>query len=677
MAGLQGKIFSGYQLAEQVNGGGIAEVYRAHPKNPGGREAIVKVIHPEFAQQKGFLPHFREIVKLSTRLANHPHILPLLASGEEGGYLYLVTPYVAAGTLKDWIARGQRLGISDTAPFFRQLCDALGYAHSLDIVHSNIKPSNIFLFEGRHVLLGDFGRLWDISMLREFAQMDVAHSAEAVEYLAPEVASGRATHLSDIYSVGAVLAAAITGQAPFRGATLGEMLSAHERQPAPHLQQISPGLSPAMLTLDPVTQRALAKRPEERFPSAAALSLAIEGALHQASAVAATSLVPQAAAWPPAVPAAGVLGSLSLGGGLAAAAAASPALQALNPPFPPLHSSEMVDETMEHGRLNLNPTPTKAETARVPAPQPAARKKDIDQRPTMRVPAPQLPVPQLPAPQLPAPGEPQNGSWNSAGRGEAAMLPAISPASLKQLAAYRENSSQVVNSGSHSPSRYDAPDNGDMYSQWSGSLGPQATAGEAAIPPVVETEADRWRSEVAGPDSMEMYASGYTNEREGYPRIAGEAAGRYQAPDRWDGDGYTGEYTGAGYYGDGEESRELERWDGEESRQDKRSPGRDFSPTELGLPRLTSPSMAADLPPSWRDIASGALPPPSSREQRDWNHELATNGTDISSSWNESLGYSEIGGSGTRLQWPNARAGCLAVARSRIYKQSSQDGSQD
>ncbi len=320
MAGLQGKVFSGYQLAEQVNGGGIADVYRAHPKSQGGREAIVKVIHPEFAQQKGFLPHFREIVKLSQRLANHPHILPLLASGEEGGYLYLVTPYVAAGTLKDWIARGQRLGPSDTLPFFRQLCDALGYAHSLDIVHSNIKPSNIFLFEGRHVLLGDFGMLWDISMLREFAQMDVAHSAEAVEYMAPEVAGGKATHLSDIYSVGAVLCAAITGQAPFRGATLGEVLAAHERQPVPHLQQLSTGVSPAILALDPVTQRALAKRPGDRFPSAAALSLAIEASLRQAPAMALVpqSQVPPPSGWPPQAGTALAAASGAIGNGLQA-----------------------------------------------------------------------------------------------------------------------------------------------------------------------------------------------------------------------------------------------------------------------------------------------------------------------------------------------------------------------
>src|SRR5262249_29060611 len=151
MAGLQGRVFGGYQLGEQLSGAGITETYRARPSKPGGREVVVKVIYPEFARLPGFIPHFRQIVQMSSQLASHPHVLPLAGSGEENGYLYLITPYVAGGTLRDWIARGGRMGPADVGPFFHQLCDALGYAHSLGIAHGNVKPSNIFLFEGRHV----------------------------------------------------------------------------------------------------------------------------------------------------------------------------------------------------------------------------------------------------------------------------------------------------------------------------------------------------------------------------------------------------------------------------------------------------------------------------------------------------------------------------------------------
>src|SRR5260370_16003500 len=201
MAGLQGRVLGGFQLGERLTGGGISDVYRGRAAKGAGRAVVVKVIYPEFAQQPGFQTRFRQIIQLSGRLANHPHILPLVASGEEGGYLYLVTPYVNAGTLQDLLAKGGRFGIADAAPFFRQLCDALSYAHSLGIVHGNLKPSNIYLFEGRHVLLGDFGTLLDLRVM----DMNLAGSGtEAFEFLAPEAAGGQATQAGGTFMVGAL-----------------------------------------------------------------------------------------------------------------------------------------------------------------------------------------------------------------------------------------------------------------------------------------------------------------------------------------------------------------------------------------------------------------------------------------------------------------------------------------
>ncbi|HEV2236116.1 MAG TPA: serine/threonine-protein kinase, partial [Ktedonobacterales bacterium] len=278
MAGLQGRALGGYQLTAQLSSGGVAEVYRATPTQAGGREAIVKVIYPEFARQNGFRARFDQIVQIGRRL-NHPHILPLLASGEQNGYLYIVTPFVAAGTLKDWIVGGKRLGTHDVGPFFRQVCEAVGYAHSQSVVHGNIKPSNIFLFEGRHVLLGDFGRLWDVG------QMDMTHAGpgiEAVEFLAPESTEGRADQRSDIYGLGAVLYASLTGVPPFRGNTPFEVLGAHARQAPPQLGSARPPVEPGVLALDPVVQKALAKAPDARFPSALALAQAVEGAVRGA-----------------------------------------------------------------------------------------------------------------------------------------------------------------------------------------------------------------------------------------------------------------------------------------------------------------------------------------------------------------------------------------------------------
>jgi hypothetical protein len=363
MAGLQGRVFGGYRLAEQMASGGIAEVYRARPIASGGREVVVKVIFPEFARQPGFHSNFRNIVQMAAKLLNHPHVLPVLASGEEGGYLYLVTPYVAHGTLRDWLQAGNRLGPTDVGPFFRQLCGAIAYAHSLGIVHSNLKLSNIFLYEGRHVLVGDFGLLWDISHL------DMNHTGsgtDAVEFLAPEGFSGSFTQQSDIYALGALLFATLAGFPPFQGRKPADLYSAHTQHPVPRLAQV-PQLAAPLLGLDNVIQRAMAKRPEDRFPSAMALTQAIEGALRQplAAAPAQAGRAPLAGGMaapvhypagqpgipPVAPPFPGNAGyPQAANAPFAAMTPATPGLRQLDPPFPPLGSSQHVEANMEQGR---------------------------------------------------------------------------------------------------------------------------------------------------------------------------------------------------------------------------------------------------------------------------------------------------------------------------------------
>lgn len=456
MAGLQGRAFGGFQLVEQLPAGGIADVYRGRPAKPGGRDVVVKVVYPEFARQPGFLPRFRHIVQMSGQLASHPHILPLLAHGEDAGYLYLVTPFVEAGTLRDWQRKGGHMSLADAGPFFRQLCDALSYAHSLSVVHGNLKPSNIFLFEGRHVLLGDFGMLWDVS------HMDMNHAgsgAEAVEFLAPDVMSGQVTQLSDIYSLGAVLFSAVAGHAPFHGGKPADVFAAHAQRPVPSLAQVNPSLASSAAVLDAVIQRAMAKRPEDRYPSAAAVAQAIDLAARQPQAAppafAASSApgfapfgvsTPQGLQPPyppqpahpafgsaPIAPAFGVppggvvagMGAAVSGavvGGLASAIPNS-GLTQLDPPFPPLPASARVEEQMEQGRIQppLLETGTQA-TVRVPAPAgPPAQSAGLPMQPTMRVPAPAPPA-------SPVADGSRSGSSGLTGLLESSpQLPSVSP----------------------------------------------------------------------------------------------------------------------------------------------------------------------------------------------------------------------------------------------------------
>lgn len=625
MAGLQGRVLGGFQLTEQLGGGGgIADVYRARPAATTGREVVVKVLYPEFAQHSGFAARFRQIVQNAGRLATHPHILPLVASGEEGGYLYLVTPYVAAGSLKDWLGKGGRFGVADAGPFFRQVCDAVGYAHSLGILHGNLKPSNVFLFEGRHVLLGDFGMLWDLSL------MDMNHAGpgtEAVEYLAPEVAGGQTTQQSDIYSLGALLYAAATGVAPFRAATPNEVFAAHARQPVPHLAQVTPAVHPAVLALDPVIQRAMAKRPEERFPSAAAVAQAIETAARQPGAALPGSvplpggpgsgpfIQPQPGAPPqtgPGLPSTGGVGFTPL----AAAAAAyngGPALGAMpgmpapaiplaqaaaslaqaGPLFPPLPPGATIDENMEQGRSGgLSGDSTHQPTLRFPAPA----QTDLPQQPTMRVPAPLVPE--------------QDAANGDMPQREMPVIkrPRIAPAGLRKFSGGPRT-----------------PDSGFMVAGGSAAWGdaPAAPAGEngalmgehAAFPDAGgglhedSFDTSDWPS-----DGRDFSASavhdggsfgGLSEEQSGWGERRGSdrlvAAG---------GDGWGGNFAAhedASAFAHASDSGSV----------------RAFSPTQLGLPRLTSPELGG-APPSWQDVASGHMPAvaPGQSAREGW-HEAA------------------------------------------------------
>lgn len=99
MSELLNRTIGGYQLLDKIGGGGVAEVFRARQDAPGAPEVAVKVIFPEFARQPGVAANFAQIQRAAAQLASHPHILPVLASGEEHEYLYIVTPLVAEGTL--------------------------------------------------------------------------------------------------------------------------------------------------------------------------------------------------------------------------------------------------------------------------------------------------------------------------------------------------------------------------------------------------------------------------------------------------------------------------------------------------------------------------------------------------------------------------------------------------
>ena len=142
-----------YRLERELGAGGMATVYLAHDLKH-ERDVAIKVLHPDLGAALGGERFLTEI-KTTARL-QHPHILPLLDSGEADGLLYYVMPFVTGETLRARLERERQLPIDDAVRIAREVADALGYAHGHGVIHRDIKPENILLQDG-HALVADFG----------------------------------------------------------------------------------------------------------------------------------------------------------------------------------------------------------------------------------------------------------------------------------------------------------------------------------------------------------------------------------------------------------------------------------------------------------------------------------------------------------------------------------------
>jgi len=261
---LTGRTLGQYEIGQQLGQGGMATVYLAQQKSI-GRTVAIKVMPPHFLHDPTFLQRFEHEVKVIAAL-QHPRVLPVYDYGQIEDRPYIVMAYMSGGTLADRIQEDP-LPLEQIVKLTEQIAEGLGHAHRKGIIHRDLKPSNILLDENGNAYLADFG----IAKVSEStAQLTGSAIIGTPSYMAPEMAeTGEVTPAVDVYALGVTLFQMLTGKNPFQGNTPIRVMMAHASEPVPDVRDTRPDLP---RTITEVVNKAMAKRPEDRYAAVADLA---------------------------------------------------------------------------------------------------------------------------------------------------------------------------------------------------------------------------------------------------------------------------------------------------------------------------------------------------------------------------------------------------------------------
>jgi serine/threonine-protein kinase len=273
-----------YQIDREIGRGGMATVHLARDLRH-GRWVAIKVLREELAAAVG-AERFLEEIRVTASL-QHPHILPLFDSGSGEGLVWYVMPFVEGETLRSRLARERRLPVEDALQLVREMADALDYAHRHGIVHRDVKPENVLLQSG-HALVADFGIALALEQAGGARLTRTGIMLGTPSYMAPEQAAGDRPidARTDVYALGAVLHEMLAGESPFATASHPDMRGGVVHEPVAALAARRADVSSS---LDAAVRQALAKEPDDRFPSAGAFAAALRGGVEFGFAASASS----------------------------------------------------------------------------------------------------------------------------------------------------------------------------------------------------------------------------------------------------------------------------------------------------------------------------------------------------------------------------------------------------
>jgi CheY-like chemotaxis protein len=277
LSGLKGHDFApgqeplrlrGYRLTRKIGAGGMTEVYLAERERD-GLAVVLKVLDASGKAASQHLSRFIQEYTLLSRI-EHPHVVRIYDQGFTDDHAYIAMEYFPQGDLRSELSAGMTQ--QRVLAVVEQLAQALAAIHALGVIHRDLKPENIMRRADGTVALADFGIAKSMLATENMALTQTRHGdvVGTPYYLSPEQAGGHPiSPLSDLYSLGVLVYEMLTGQRPFRGETLDQLL-------ARHLSAPTPALPAAHAALQPILDRLMAKSPADRFPGADALLAELE-----------------------------------------------------------------------------------------------------------------------------------------------------------------------------------------------------------------------------------------------------------------------------------------------------------------------------------------------------------------------------------------------------------------
>ncbi|MDZ4819578.1 MAG: serine/threonine-protein kinase [Planctomycetota bacterium] len=250
-----------YRVGKKIGRGGMGTVFEAvHSET--GHPAAVKLLNPHLADEEGFRERFEVEIETLKKL-KHPNIVRLYGFGEQDGHLYYAMELVRGRNLEDELQSGRRFDWRETTHIAIKICRALKHAHDHGVIHRDLKPANLLLATDGEMKLTDFG----IARLFGNTRMTVDGGlVGTAEYMAPEQAEGKqVTYHADLYALGSVMYAMLTGGPPFRSRSLPEMLQMQRYAEPPLVSKLAPDVPKE---LERIIAKLLSKTPQDRVANA-------------------------------------------------------------------------------------------------------------------------------------------------------------------------------------------------------------------------------------------------------------------------------------------------------------------------------------------------------------------------------------------------------------------------